>query len=246
MTHGALSASSSWIEIVDNEVKVCRDFDTKNISNISSAWTEESFLKYVALLDSFYKRSHFDRFFKSQSDLYKEAELSFDSVYISHLSLNDGWFYNMFGNNLVPIKINLCIGIGPNNYANLYDADSIISILYGCCATYNEKNATYTINSLPIILHEILHIYVNPIVDKNLNAFNNSFSPIYPFVEENLYKANYNWRSVPYEWLTDLALLAYMKDNDSNKEKIETTIISDSTRGFIWQRDSYESLNEFY
>ena len=35
MTHGALYASSSWIEIVANEVKVCSDFDTKNISNIS-------------------------------------------------------------------------------------------------------------------------------------------------------------------------------------------------------------------
>ena len=152
----------------------------------------------------------------------------------------------MVGDSLAPIHINLCIGIGPNNYANLYSPVHVISILYGCCATKQGIDANYTINSLPIILHEVLHSYVNPIAERHVNEFNTLLGVAYPFIEDDLHRSNYNWSSVPYEWLTDLSLLLYMSQNGYPSQQIEKTIASDSARGFIWQRVAFESLETFH
>lgn len=244
VSYDAIATSTSYITIENGRVKVRDGFDVKNISTIDQRWTPETFSKYVELLDKFYRKSKFGKFFLSQKPLYDEAEASFDSVIMS-TAINLPWFKAFFGQEPTSYRINLCINNGGSSYGGLSEEGVDIAILFGCCSSRPNAIAMYQESTSHIVFHELMHAFANPIAAKYVKEFEASTTLIYPYVKYELTQAAYSRSSIVLEWLTRISTLMYMRDNGSSEQEIDMIIKGDHAQGFVWQADAYAFMSKF-
>jgi hypothetical protein len=210
-------------------------------------WTRESFLTYVELLNRFYKDSKFPVFFNRHKAFYAEIEKRFDAFLVE---IHTEWFSRFFGQPLLAT-----IYVSPANGRHNYGGPSCCSdtspkgyISIGCAIADNEGIPVFKKDNFFLyftIMHELCHIFTNPLMSKYEKDMMQAANAIFPYVEKELAVVAYGDAvTMLGEGVNNLCTGMYFREYPAGFE--DYTILYLERRGFIWLRRAMQFMDNFY
>jgi hypothetical protein len=210
-------------------------------------WGKDNAMKFIELLQDFYKVTDFEKFYNEHAELYTIAEENFLPVY---KALKIDWYNQYYG--LMPngsFNVIICLGNGGSNYGGKVVFEDSSEDAFAIMGTWSidstDKPFYKTPNYLPTLIHEFNHSYVNPLIDKFSNQLENSGKIIYSPLENIMRRQAYgNWKTMICESVVRASVIRYMLKYDSyNAAKGQ--MISEIGNGFYWMQGLVNILYEY-
>lgn len=242
--YNAISSLAYALEIRSGNIRLQAQFDLREnnddtpLSDIDDRWTKATLTHFVELLNDFYKKSHFEKFYKMHMHQYEFAQEQLDKI-LSRI--NEDWFQDFYGKTLGEPEIFISMCNGSSNYA--LSSRSTYGILIGCNSV-RDGLPTFADQTLPTIIHEFNHYFANPFAFFYAAQMQESVTTIYSYVKEQLEQSGYNDDAILPEWLTRLFTIMYFKEND--EYLVPAIIMDDCSNGFIWQDRATAFMEYFY
>ncbi len=228
-----VAASVPFLVIDENGV---HDSELRTGSEIEGRWTDENWEEYVRLLDDFYHKSRFHKFFISQQELYGNAIRTMDS-YLT--KIDTSWFRSFFGEYEEPV-VYAAIANGYNNY--YFDDPTLYHDGYGIAIGYTGGYPN------DVVLHEMCHRYTL-ISDEYYPQVEEAMRRIFEtsdLVEIFLRNRYGSPKTVFNEWLTDLTAALYMKEHYGiHFLKVDAPYLG-YAYGYIWTPRAAQFMDNFY
>lgn len=247
--YDGVAASAFALKIKDGKVTSGDDLYQRAIGK-DPRWNEEVFAEYVRLLNDFYRKSKAGKFFDAHREFYYNA-VQANQELVNKIDLK--WFRDTFGGE--PINLDVCLGLctAQHNYGGKEYEDGTMKIVIG---TFADQNGTPNIleTAFDVVIHEIMHYYSRPLLNKHYDAMRVASEDIYSRIESRMIvEAHKKPRTVAAEWITELFMNMYMQEHG---ELIMYNIYNDFRYGYIWinraldfmknyDRTKYSSMSEF-
>lgn len=242
--YDAVTSITALLDIKNGKVTVAKGVKASGISDIDERWNEDTFRKFVILLNDFYRQSEFNSFYNQHQALYETAEQRMD---ILLQQINVDWFQSFFGEKLKNPRIILSLCNGRSNYAILSSSNNYdYGIVIGCSADGNGL-PFYKDIMLYTIIHELNHNFTNRRFDQFWDLTESSALKIYPYVKEKMRENAYGsvYTSL-LEWLNNLFSLMYFRENPIDDLPEDFLVVLEQGKGFIWMERSVNFMNHFY
>lgn len=245
--YDAVMSLATHLEIKNREITLNPKFDIKKID---WRWHQDSLPKYMNLLNDFYQKSEFDKFFKSNSEFYQNVENTFKTQVTDNVHID--WFENFFGTK-APKSFNLVIGLlnGGGNYGahpEYLNGEQDIYSIVGCWQVDS-------LNGMPefspyltgLVAHEFSHSFTNPLIYKFYNELYPQAEIFFNLVKEVIEDQSYgSARTFLIETLVRACELKYKVKYSDNPAKTEQQeLCRELSDGFLWVDTLYHSLS-FY
>lgn len=236
ITHAAVSTTTAMLEIKEGEIRLQPQYDISEISEWDSRWNEALFIKYLELLNVFYKESNFHKFFEEHRALYDCAEERMDAILDDTIA---PWFESFYGKSLNnDLTVYVSLMNGPNNYAVPN------GVLIGIAADAEGQPAPNEAIQFSL-LHEFGHHYTNSLFETFWPQMKPAADKIYSFIHEQMAQMAYGSASESLgEWLNNLLVLMYYRENNPDMLAVWTNV--NKRKGFIWMEQSVNFMNHFY
>lgn len=235
IAYSLIPASTPMLEIKENGVVS----KMENAYGPAAAVWGEEWDRYVQLLNDFYRKSRFNKFFSSQSETYRKAIADIDKMLAG---IDSSWFAETFGYYLEP-RVYLCMANGQHNYSF---TDSTAKGAYGIALGYSPMPFYYN------IIHEMMHRYT-AISDDYFPKAESAMTRIFEnkrLVERYRQNAYPQKSAVFNEWITDLAVIMYNIATDTvdgGRQRVLNDISrAEGIYGYIWMGRSVEFMDNFY
>jgi hypothetical protein len=224
-------------------------------------WTQDDANKFIKLLKKFYNDAEFEKFFKENEELFQEVSIRFSSVYKT-LDLN--WFQSFYGKKA---EENFTIIISPScggrNYGPSYTLPNARKEVFAILGTWKVDESGMPIYEkdeyLPTIIHEFNHSFINPLLAKNKESFEEKGKEIYKAVRYEMSQQAYgDWQIMLNEALVRASVIKYFIDHGAGNSEIQTMQKTEENNGFLWikglvaelmkyhnQRDIYPTLETY-
>ena len=212
-------------------------------------WSKDDAIKFVRLLKTFYKDAKCEEFFGDNEALFQEVATRFRPAY-EKLDLN--WFHSFYGEkdnenfNLV-----VSIGCGGGNYGTSYTLPNAKKEVFAIVGTWRIDESgmpVYEQNEyLPTIVHEFNHSFVNPLLIKYKESFEESGKEIYKAFEYEMSRqqAYGNWHIMLNEALVRASVIKYFIDHGASESEIQTMQNIDQNKGFMWMKGLVAELKKY-
>ena len=231
--------------ILDNSLNPVIDLST----TVPERWSKDETIEFVRLLKQFYKDTKFDEFFNDNEALFQEVATRFRPAY-EKLDLN--WFQSFFGEKAdTNFTIIVSIGCGVNSYRTSYTLPNSEKKVFAIIGTWKVDGSgmpVYEQNEyLPTIIHEFSHSFVNPLLAKYKESFEESGKGIYNAVEYEMSRqqAYGNWQIMLNEALVRASVIKYFIDHGASESEIQMMQNSESNKGFIWIKGLVAELKTY-
>lgn len=239
----AVPKAAAFLGISEGGVALLDGHSLEEICNADDRWTEDILAKYISLLDKFYKDSRFNDFFVQHRELYDLVEKN--TLKSLEGKVDKAWFEDFYGRKF-PDNLNLyiCVNNGHSNYALTekmpVNRQGLLSstLMYGglsrICGT-----------KLSVVIHELNHRYVNPVVMQYKAELDASVGRLYPYMKDVFERWSYNEESVAYEWLASLFTDMYFDSQYTSKDDAIFTsfaVADNVERGIIWQQRAFDFM----
>lgn len=234
-------------------------------STLEKRWKNVEVNTFISLLNAFYKKTDFQKFFNSHSAGYAKAEQEYRQSILG--DFNQGWYSRFYGK--APneeYQIILGYGNGGGNYGITLHPEHHKTIVYAVAGVWNfdpDGNVKFDKNEFqPLLIHEFNHSFVNYILDmKNYKSeLKDPAEKIYSLVEKEMKSQAYgDWETMINESLVRAAVIRYMMDNRYPQSSIDEEIQVQRGRKFLWikeltdllgnyerNRKTYPTLESFY
>ena len=247
--YDGVAASAFALKIKDGKVASGDDLYQRAIGN-DPRWNKDVFTEYVKLLNDFYRKSKAGKFFDAHREFYDRA-VQANQELVNKIDLK--WFRDTFGGE--PINLDVCLGLctAQHNYGGKEYEDGTMKIVIG---TFADQNGTPNIleTAFDVVIHEIMHYYSRPLLNKHYDAMRVASEDIYNRIESRMIvEAHKKPDTVAAEWITELFMNMYMQEHG---ELIMYNIYNDFRFGYIWinraldfmknyDRTKYSSMSEF-
>lgn len=223
-------------------------------------WNAESAGHFVRLLNDFYKKTRFDRFFREHRDWYRLLVESFDR----QVSFDRSWYPAFYGEESDSgYRIILGCSNGGSNYGPSVIAargDKTAYAILGCWAFDPQGKPDFS-NHSGTVVHEFNHSFVNHLLEKDGNAarLKEAGETILEAVREEMARQAYSfWKAVINESLVRAAEVSYARDH-GREEEAARILARNRGRAFLWIdgldsllaeyascRGQYPTLRSFY
>jgi len=245
IAYNAVAGLVPLLSIEKGRIALNKESNLDNFLNPSNQWNTENLAKFISLLDDFYRKTQFRRFFTGHQNLYFQAESRFNTLLDS---IDTNWFSSFFGQALNDPLVIVSLTNGPNNYGGICtykNKPSHSMVVIGCTSTDELNNPIFDPDQImPVIIHEICHYYIDKLDLKPIKDMQASADKIFPFVQEQLLKRAYgDSKTMIYEYLANLCTASYFESNPTDFDAFHITF--DETGGFIWLRDALVFLKNF-
>ena len=246
VAYNAVSRTIDFLEIKNGQVRLSPHADLNCLLQ-DSRWTKESFLAYVQLLNRFYKDSKFRAFFDKHKTLYAETEKRFNS-FLSNIHTE--WFNGFFGQALTAPFVCVSLTNGPSNYGGTTCLSNIPNgeIIIGCSRVDSAGIPIfeeYDFDRFSVILHELCHIFSEPLINKYQQDMIPAADSIFPYVKKQLAKVAYGDAATMLgESINDLCTNMYFREYPIGFGKYMIRFNEDY--GFIWMRRFVKFMDNFY
>lgn len=243
IVYGDIPAAAAYIEIKNGKVQLRPDIDILQSRENNGRWTNDSLKEFVNLLNDFYHKTKFRKFYTQHLDMYKIAEERMNQLL---LNFNTEWFKSVLGNHVKPPLVVISLCNGPHNYSlNIPYKENNYVIVIGSGSDRKGMPA-FSEGQLFVITHEYLHKYTNPLIYNNWSQIDSIAEALFTHVQEDMRKNAYgDAKTVMCEWLTNLLSVMYAKENLYNLIRAEDLIADLQNRGFIWMDRSFSFINYF-
>jgi len=211
-------------------------------------WGKKNAVKFLKLLNEFYKDTHCEEFFKENTALYQEVNRRFYSLY-KEIDLN--WYQNFYGEkNKDKFRIIIGLGNGPGNYGPkliLPDKQETVYAIMGIYEVDKQGLPVYFSKGyLPILIHEFNHSFVNKTVNKFHKELQKSGETIFSKVQSEMERQAYvDWQTMFNESVVRAAVIRYMKAHQFDQKKIDGEMIRQLNRGFYWMEELVKELEKY-
>lgn len=243
IAYDAVPAATGCIEVKGGRVIINPQYDASKIGKKDNRWTEESFKKFVRLLNDFYRQTRFKDFYAKHRELYNVAEQRLDAILVN---LDTEWFKSMFGEGLENTVVVASLCNGPSNYAFKGAAEEEKQGIVMGCSVDKEGNPAYSRFLISIIVHEFLHHYTNPCITQYWSQLHAASQIIYSHVKEKMAKLAYgSANSTMIEWFNNLLTIMYFQDHPRAGHDSTHLTAWNHRDGFIWMERSMRFMRHF-
>ncbi|MCI0660632.1 MAG: DUF4932 domain-containing protein [Acidobacteria bacterium] len=217
-------------------------------------WGKEAAEQFAVLLQQFYKDADCENFFKSHSDLYRTAEHRFQQLLGK---VNFEWYRKFYGE-MPKGTFNLYIGLlnGGGNYGpKVINADGTEDLyaIIGTNQTDSEGLPLYNERSLPTIIHEFNHSFINHLINERKEQFRVAGEKVYQPIAGKMKSLAYgNWETTIIESLVRAAVIRYLLEDEAQSEAAYKELLREQRNGFLWMDElvallgTYENSRSFY
>jgi hypothetical protein len=210
-------------------------------------WGKEGAEEFVKLLRQFYQDTNAEAFFRAHADLYRVAEERFQQL----LNKVDFAWYKRFYGEAPQGDFNVRIGLlnGGGNYGPKVTHPDGKEDLYAIIGTWQTDSAglpVYSDRTLPTIIHEFNHSFVNHLVSARWEQFNASGSKVFQQVGSRMRNLAYGTPLVAVqESLVRAAVLRYTFEHEAQIQATMSALERESNSGFLWMDELFALLGVY-
>lgn len=219
-------------------------------------WGKEDAEKMARLIGEFYRDAKCAEFFKKHEAMYRTAETRMQKI----VDRVDFSWYSKFYGELPKGSFNMIIGLlnGGGNFGPKVvlpnGTEELFSVM-GTWQTEPDGTPKYSEDSLPTIIHEFNHSFINHLVAERAAALKAPGEKIFPIVKDPMQRLAYGeWQVIVMESLVRAAVIRYLFDHEVNipgfggippKEVPYRLTDFERSRGFYWIEDLVVLMGTF-
>ncbi|MDR0812021.1 MAG: DUF4932 domain-containing protein [Paludibacter sp.] len=243
--YDAVMALAVNLEIENGNVSLHKDI---NPCEIESRWQCDSISKYILLLNDFYSKTEFNRFFTEHKRLYSDAENNFTNNVISNIKFE--WFEKFYGES-TDDKFNIIISLanGTNNYGphiKYNNGKEDYFAVIGTWLTDSLGNPVYQKNLGSYVIHEFNHSFCNKLIDKYLVELLPKAEQFNDLVIDKMKAMAYGTAQVYlYELLVRACVIKYGEYNLGKNANVGIWVAQERDNGFLWMENLNQVLSEY-
>lgn len=218
-------------------------------SSIAGKWEMEDALKFIELLNKFYKISAFDVFFKNHQEVYKVATARFSQAAVT---FDPAWYLAYYGDHSVVYKTVVGLANGGANYGPSAFPAGQKKIVYAIMGSWTYDGAGQplfsTTDYLPTLIHEFNHSFVNHILEEqgNEKLLETSGKILLDSQRIEMEREAYeDWQTVINESLVRACVVRYLIDHQSDDRVVQAEIQEQINKGFLWTNELVSLLGEY-
>lgn len=210
-------------------------------------WKGVALDDYLAQVRDFAKVTHASAFFASNADYYRAVETRFREPIEKEDAVP--WFDAFFGERsrasyfVVPGLLN-----GGGNYGTHAVLEDGREELYQVVALEDldaDELPRPSDRTIQLLVHELAHSYVNPLLDANYEKFRAALEPIYRWVEKPMRKQAYgNAQTLGNESLVRAITVLYVRDRRGPAQG-DRAAQEETRRSFYWVGDLSKLLEQY-
>jgi hypothetical protein len=220
----------------------------KNIENTSldGRWKRKH-KEFISLLNKFYTKTDFHKFYLDHEPLYAIAEKRFSEV---SETIDLPWVYSFFGiqpdggYNLVISLVN-----GGGNYGPKVQYKDSREDLYSIIGSWETDSLGFPVYSTEIsgtIIHEFCHSFCNQLGIKYYPEMKAVADKFYELAKDKMHRQAYgNACTMLNEILVRASVIKYFQAHHTKEMKIKQMISYEQANGFIWIDTLVKSLTEY-
>jgi hypothetical protein len=220
-------------------------------NSLDKRWEKVNLEQFVSLLNQFYKKSDFKRFFNNHLKEYEKAEKEYQQSVLS--DFNQNWYPKFYGKNAnEDYKIILGYGNGGGNYGittNPEKSNAVVNAVVGVWDFDGDGNVKFDKKEFqPYLIHEFNHSFINYLLDQknHKSQLENAGKMIYEPLKEDMQSQAYsNWEILINESIVRAAVIRYMIDNQYSQNDINDEIYTQEKRKFLWIKDLVNLLGMY-
>ena len=224
----------------------------EDIPTLEKRWKSVDKDEFLSYLNSFYKDTDFNEFFKAHKDLYNRGLKSYQDNVLKHFDIN--WYVDFYGNEPqenFSVIIGFCNGGG--NYGVNRQLTGKGKEVFAIVGYYVDKEDTpmYNKEYLPTLIHEFNHSFINHYLDENkypdfVKELEPAATDLFMSSRWSMAKQAYgNWKTVINESLVRAAVICYMLDKEYKPEEIKNELIEQVQRNFRWMPELVSLLRKY-
>lgn len=215
---------------------------------------------FITLLDSFYRRTNFHKFYNDNEKLYSIVEERFEEV---TKEIDIDWLENFFGEEKNSYMLYIMLASTGGNYGpgiKFQNGEEYVYSIISPTTIDSSGIPTFSTSYYKrIIIHELCHSFCNHLVDKYSLETTEATARIYKSVKEKMRIQAYGAAlTMEYETLVRASVIRYELNHSSDPNIKGKLILYEKSKGFIivepivnildkYETDSiqYKSLNDF-
>ncbi|MDL2296858.1 DUF4932 domain-containing protein [Bacteroidales bacterium OttesenSCG-928-B11] len=242
--YDAVMSMATILEINEGKISIQKDLEAKSLDD---RWDYAKNDEFIGLLNDFYQKSNFRRFFDEQLPVRQAAEANFTKLL---KDINFDWYEKFYG--VKPtgdFYLVLSLANGPNNYGGtIYHTDGredIFSIL-GAWATDSTGMPTYSPRVISTVIHEFNHAFCNPLIYEKEEQLLPKGEEFFKLVQELMAMQAYgNAKTMLCEILVRACEIKYTEQQGANSRYIDYALKNQEALGFLWIKELYTALGVY-
>lgn len=224
----------------------------EDIPTLEKRWKNVDKNEFLSYLNSFYKDTNFNEFFKAHNDLYSRGLKSYQDNVIKHFNID--WYADFYGNEpqeTFSVIIGFCNGGG--NYGVNRQLTSKRKEVFAIVGYYvdNKDTPMYNREYLPTLIHEFNHSFINHYLDAN--KYPNFVKELEPAATDLFMSSRWSmakqaygdWKTMINESLVRAAVICYMLDMQYKPEEIKNELQEQMQRNFRWMPELVSLLRKY-
>ena len=216
-------------------------------SKLEKRWHGVKAREFLTALRQFTVDTKFEEFLKSQQPLYDLTNRRFRAFVEANADMS--WFDRFFGAKahpkfvFVPALVN-----GPSNYGPSIVAEDESEELYailGVGRVDSDGQPQFTSGSTGTLVHEFVHSYANPLIDRSGEKLEAAGSKLYGAVRQAMNRQAYgSGGTVLYESLVRASTVRYLIDHNG-AEAGQRAVRDEEANAFLWTGELVELLGQY-
>jgi hypothetical protein len=208
-------------------------------------WGKDAAEEFAKLLRQFYKDADCEGFFKAHADMYRIAEERFQQL----LNKVDFAWYKRFYGEAPQGDFNVRIGLlnGGGNYGPKVVHPDGKEDLYAIIGTWQTDSAglpIYSDRTLPTIIHEFNHSFINHLVSARWRQLSAAGSKVFQSVADRMKNMTYGAPLITIqESLVRAAVLRYTFEHEA--QATESALAREINNGFLWMDELFALLGVY-
>lgn len=208
-------------------------------------WGKDAAEEFAKLLRQFYKDADCEGFFKAHADMYRIAEERFQQL----LNKVDFAWYKRFYGEAPQGDFNVRIGLlnGGGNYGPKVVHPDGNEDLYAIIGTWQTDSAglpIYSDRTLPTIIHEFNHSFINHLVSARWRQLSAAGSKVFQSVADRMKNMTYGAPLITIqESLVRAAVLRYTFEHEA--QATESALAREINNGFLWMDELFALLGVY-
>lgn len=245
VSYSSVPIAAAVLRIEKGHVRLASSVDLDDyVEQADTRWTTENLKQYVRLLDDFYRRSKFNRFFNAHRTYYDAYINEYQQLYEN--AVCEDWFEQFYGMPFPVMSVWVSPAYGSNNYAlpemiiNTMGLNGV-GVLLGMVYEPGERIGDVAVG---VLIHEISHYFTNLVFPKYDEMLLPAGEQIYAALPRMLTAAGYGTpSSVCGEYLNELCSMLYRREilNDN----LYVAILKCHRTGFIWAEEGVTFMDNF-
>lgn len=245
VSYNSVPMAAAVLRIEKGHVRLASSFDLDNyVKQEDPRWTTENLKQYVRLLDDFYRRSKFNRFFNAHRTYYDAYINECQQLYEE--TVCEEWFEQFYGIPFPVMSVWVSPAYGNHNYALpeiILDAMGLngVGVLLGMT---REPKDTVGNSKGRVLIHEISHYFTNLVFPKYDEMLLLAGEQIYAALPRMLTASGYGSpSSVCGEYLNELCSMLYCRE--TLDDDLYAAIQKCHSIGFIWAEEGVTFMDNF-